>query len=238
MRPEAERLLASAQHAYEKGEDTSVVRDTSLFLAEYPHVSYSATAHYLRGLSHFRQKEPGLAKEDLKAAAAGARRKDVRVGALKTLGDLACEEGDMDWAVTLYGEALGELGPAEKPGEDVRYRLGCALQHRGRWAEADRHFDRVVHAFAGTEAARRAEQRMRCTAWTVQAGAHERKDAADRQVRDLRDAGLSAKAVPVQVEGRLEFRVNVGTFETYEPANAALEAVRRLRQEAFVTPTR
>ena len=238
IRPEAEHLLVTGREAYDRGDDASAIRDTSAFLAEYPNASLSDVAYYLRGLARLRQKEAASAREDLKAAATRSRRRDLRIGALKALGDLAFDDGDMDWAITLYGEELGELGPTERPGEEVRYRLGCALQHRGHWNEADQHFDRVVHAFAGTEAARRAELRLRCTAWTVQAASFERKDLADREAARLRAGGLPATVTAAQAAGRLHFRVSVGRQETYEQAAALLSAVKRLRDDAFVTPTR
>lgn len=236
--PEGERLLVSAQQASERGEDSSVVRDTSTFLAEYPKTAYSAKAHYLRGMSHYRLKELPAAKEDLVRAAGRARAKDVRVGTLKALGDIARDEGDMDAAITRYGETLAELGPSEKPADEVRYSLGCALQNRGQWAEADKQFDRVVHVFAGTERARLAEVRMRCTAWTVQAGAYERKGDAESEARRLAKEGLAARVAPVQTKGRLEFRVNVGAFETRDGANSTLRAVSEVKKDAFVTVTR
>jgi tetratricopeptide (TPR) repeat protein len=236
--PEAQQILIRSREAYERGDDEAVLRDTSLFLRDHGQTNLADVAYYLRGLAKYRRRDPSGAREDLKAAVTRTQRKDVRIGSLKALGDLAYETADMDWAENLYGEALKEIEPGKKPADEVRYRLGCVLQHKGRWREADEQFDRVTHVFAGTEIARRAERRLRCRAWAVQAAAFTRRDQARQEASRLRAKGLAAVARPGMYGGELRFYVQVGLYPTYGAAAAALPAVRKHRADAFVATTR
>ena len=236
--PEARQLVTDSRAAYQRGDDAAVIRDTTAFLDGHANSKLADVAYYLRGLARCRQNDLAGAKSDLKAAAATAQRKDVRVGALKALGDLAFDEDDMNWAEDLFRQALAEAEPKKQPIDEIRYRLGCVLQRKGRWSEADEQFDRVAHVFAGTEAARRAERRLRCLAWTVQAGAFAGKKLADADAARLRAKKLSAVVRPVTAGGRLQFVVQVGWYDSYERAAAALPSVRRHRGDAFITPTR
>ena len=235
---EARQLLVDSRAAYDRGDDVGVVRDTSAFLTQHARTKLAEVAYYLRGLSRYRQRDTAAAKADFKAAASRAERKDVRVGSLKALGDLAYEEGDMDWADSLYEQVLGEMDPRAKPAGEVRYRLGCVFQRNGRWAKADQQFDRVLHVFAGTEVARQAERKVRCRAWTIQAGAFGRQALADAEAGRLRAGSLPARMRAAAGGGKLRFLVQVGWYDSYAGAAAAFPAVRRLRRDAFITPTR
>ncbi len=236
--PEARKLVADARAAYDRGDDPAVVRDTTTFLDRYAQTDLADVAYYLRGLAHYRRKDLSAARADLKLAASRAERRDVRVGALKALGDLAFDAGDLEWAETLYREGLAAAAPRRPPADEIRYRLGCTLQRQGRWAQADEQFDRVVYVFADTEVARRAERRLRCLGWTVQAGAYARQDSARAEAARLRKAGLAAATKSAMLDGKLRFLVHVGRYGRHDEAAGALPAVRRLRSDAFVTPTR
>lgn len=236
--PEARQMLIDSRAAYDRGDDPTVVRQTSQFLAGNGRNSLSDVAYYLRGLANYRAKDLTSARSDLQAALAATKRQDIRLGSLKALGDLAYEEGDMAGADRLYRQALAECSPGTRPADEIGYRLGCALQNQGRWSEADEQLDRVVHVFAGSEIARRAERRLRCVAWTVQAGAYEKKAAADTEAVRFRAARLPANTRPVLVDGKLRFFVQVGWYDTRDKASALLPAVRKLRADAFVIPSR
>lgn len=238
VRPEARKLLVDSKHAYERGDDADVLRDTGRFLSEHHGSGEADVAFYLRGLAKFRQKDLPGAKADLRQAASRTGRKDIRLGATKALADLAFEEGDIDWAEGLYRQALEQADPRAKPTAEIRYRYGCVLQRKGRWAEADQQFDRVMHVFPGSDAAGRAAARARCLAWTVQTGVFARQDSALAEASRLREAKLPAATRPMTHEGALRFHVQVGMYETHEAARAALPSVRRLRKDALVVPTR
>jgi len=236
--PEGRQLLEASRQAYDSGDDASAIRGTSEFLIAYGKTNMADVAYYLRGLAKYRQKDAAGAKADLELAAKTSTRKDVRTGAMKVLGDTAFDEGDMEGAESVYRQALAEAEPTSPATGEMQYRLGCVLQYKGRWAEADEQFDRVAHVFVGSEVARRAERRLRCQAWTVQAAAFSSKRAADAEAARLRGQGLSAWVAPAAGGGSLQFLVQVGRHETFPAAAAQLPAVRRVRQDAFVTPTR
>jgi tetratricopeptide (TPR) repeat protein len=236
--PEAKQLLIGGRAAYDRGDDATVVRQTGEFLAEHAKSSLSDVAHYLRGLANYRQQSTSAAQADLRAALAETKRRDIRLGSLKALGDMAYEDGDMVAADGLYRQAQAECEPSARPADEIGYRLGCALQVQGRWSEADEQLDRVAHVFAGSEIARRAERRLRCVAWTVQAGAYEKKASADAEAARLRAARLPINTRPVLVDGKLRFFVQAGWFDTRDKAAALLPAVRKLRTDAFIIPSR
>jgi len=236
--PEARQLLVNSRAAYDRGDDAAVLRDTSAFLAGHARTKMADVAYYLRGLARTRRKELPAAKSDLKAALGRTQRNDIRVGAMKALGDLAFQEHDMNWAEDLFRQALAEVDQRAKPTDEIRYRLGCVLQRKGRWREADEQFDRVAHVFAGTEVARRAERRLRCLAWTVQAGAFASKRLAHADAARLRAKKLSPIVRSVTDAGRLCFVVQVGWYDSYERAAAALPVVRLHRGDAFITTAR
>ncbi len=236
--PEARKLLVAGREAYQRGDDDAAISSTSAFLADFSRSEEADVAYYLRGLARYRKGNTSDAKTDLKFAAATTDRQDIRLGALKALGDLVFEEGDMDWAETLYRQALAETRQGVKPADEIRYRLGAVLQRQGRWNEADEQFDRVVHLFGGTELADRAERRLRCIAWTVQAGAYVEAGRANAEAARLRAKGLSAVTRPVPTRGRLLHVVQVGWHERYADAAAALPEAKKLRSDAHVVPTR
>jgi tetratricopeptide (TPR) repeat protein len=236
--PEARQLLLDGRAAYDRGEDATVLRQTNAFLAQHARSSLSDVAHYLRGLADYRQQNLPAARADLQAALAETKRRDIRLGSLKALGDLAYEDGDLAGADSFFRQALAECEPSVRPADEIGYRLGCALQAQGRWSEADEQLDRVAHVFAGSEIARRAERRLRCVAWTVQAGAYEKKAAADTEAVRLRAARLPASTRPVLVDGKLRFFVQAGWFDTRDKAAALLPAVRKVRPDAFIIPSR
>lgn len=236
--PEAKQLLLDGRAAYDRGEDPTVVRQTTAFLAQHGRSSLSDVAHYLRGLADYRQQDLPAARTDLHAALAETKRRDIRLGSLKALGDMAYEDGDMAGADGFYRQALAECQPSARPADEIGYRLGCALQAQGRWSEADEQLDRVAHVFAGSEIARRAERRLRCVAWTIQAGAYEKKAAADTEAARLRAAHLPANTRPVVVGDKLRFFVQAGWFDTRDKAATLLPAVRNARPDAFIIPSR
>ena len=236
--PEARQLLVDGRAAYDCGEDATVLRQTGQFLDAHARSPLADVAYYLRGLAYLRTQNRPAAQADLQAALAATKRQDIRLGSQKALGDLAYEDGDFAAADTLYRQAQAECAPAARPADEIGYRLGCLLQAQGRWTEAAEQLDRVSHVFAGSEIARRSERRLRCVAWTVQAGAYEKKASADAEVARLRAAALPANTRAVLVDGKLRFFVQVGWYDTRDKAAASLPPVRKLCPAAFVIPSR
>jgi len=238
LSPEARQLLVDSKAAYDGGDDAAVLQKTSAFLAEHANAGEADVAFYFRGLSKYRLRDSSGAMSDLKEAFTRTNRREIQLGSAKALGDLAFESGDAVWAEDMYYQALQYADPARKPTDEIRYRLGCVLQRKGDWSEADRQFDLVLHLFAGSPSAQRAERRARCLAWTVQTGVYARRDAALAEAKRLGAAKLPAAAKPLTYGGTLRFHVQIGTYKTWSEAGAALPGIRRLRKDAILVPTR
>jgi len=236
--PEAKQLLADGKAAYDDGDDEAAIAKTGAFLAEHSKTNLADVAYYVRGLARLRAKQTSGAKTDLQMAAATTDKPSVRLGASKALGDLVFDSGDAEYAEKLYRQALADAQPRTPPADEIRYRLGCTLQRRGRWSEADEQFDHVVHVFQGSEVARRAERRLRCVAWTVQAGAFDTKALADAEVARLHREKIEAVTRATTDGGKLRFVVQVGRHETHAAAARTLPIVRRASRDALVTVTR
>ena len=236
--PEAIKLLAEGQGAYERSDDHAAIAKTSEFLAHSAQTAEADVAYYLRGLAYYRTKDLPAAREDLKRSAARTRRKDLHLKVLKALGDLAYDTGDLDWAETLYRGALDEMNLKAPPADEVRYRLGCALQRKGNWWDADSQFDRLRHDFPDSAPARLAERRIRCQAWAFQIAAFDRKDLADSESARLAKVGLATTVRHAVVDGKLRFLVQAGRYDTYAAADADAPKIRNAAASAQLVPTR
>jgi len=236
--PDAIELLAEGRDAYEKSDDQAAIARTSEFLANNARTAEADVAYYLRGLAYYRTGDLPAAREDLKRSASRARQKDLHLKVLKALGDLAFDTGDMDWAETLYAEALAEMDPKVTPADDVRYRLGCVLQRKGQWWDADSQFERLQHDFPDSRAARLAGRRIRCRAWTFQLAAFDRKDLAESASARLAKVGLTTAVRPTVIEGKLTFLVQAGWYETHAAAAADTQKIRNADPNAPLVPTR
>ena len=242
--PEGRRLLATADAAYRRGDDAAAIQASSRFLQVHPRLEEAGEAHYLRGVSRLRSKDAVGGKADLLAAVKLAKRQDLLALAHVKLGELAYGADDMPQAESHYRSALEQARPGAPPADEAMYRLGCVLQRLGRWGEADQHFDRLIYLFEGTEAAKRAQGRVRAVRWSVQAGAFEKGStaAAERLSADLNRTGLFGKTrVDVELrQGRLMRLVRVGSYQTYDAARAdpLFEKVRAIRPDAFITAAR
>ncbi len=241
LSPEAEKLLASGKLAYNNGDDRGVVRKMDVFLKDNDRSRRSDEAYYYRGLARYRMGNLPGAKADMRESLDRTRHKSVRVGALVALGDLAYDMDDVAAAERMYSDALKELGDdkhGKKPADHAHYRLGTVLQRRGRWDEADAHFDRVIYLFKDSELAKRSALRVRCRAWTIQAGIFKAKLRADAAMAEMRAKNLPADRRPVLRDGRLVFRVSIGRYPTFEQAKTSMAAVKRHYGDAFITTTR
>ena len=237
--PEAVKLLGDAQAAYGRSDDQAAIAKAGEFLDQNSHTAEAGAAYYLRGLAHYRAKDLPAAREDLKRAAEKARGRDLHIKAAKALGDLALETGDADWAQTLYTQALDEMDLAKPPADEVRYGLGCALQRKGLWWDADVQFDRLLHDFPERPAARLAGRRIRCRAWTFQIAAFDRQDLAESESARLAKIGLETAIGQAVVDGKLKFLVQAGRYDTRAAATeAAGKTPGGLAANAQLVPTR
>jgi len=238
LTPQAREILRGCYDAYWSGDNRDVIRRADAFLRDNRRSKRADEAYYLRGLAKYELTDMSGARADLNEALGRTRNKDIRARALLALGDLAHDTGEMDLAGTMYRQALASLESGAKPGDHARYRLGCVLQRQGRWRQADVHFDRVIYFFDGSELARRAERRVRCSDWTIQVGAFADKPRADAAAAQLRANKINAFTHPVLDDNRPVFVVQIGRYPTYEQAAVGLAEVKRQQSDAFVTVTR
>jgi len=236
--PEEIKLIGDAQAAYARSDDQAAIAKAGEFLAQNSHTAEADVAYYVRGLAHYRAKDLPAAREDLKQAAERARGKGLRVKAVKALGDLALETGDADWARTLYTQALDEMDLDKPPADEVRYGLGCALQIKGLWWDADLQFDRLMHDFPDRPVARLAGRRIRCQAWTFQLAAFDRQDLAEAESARLAKIGLKTAVREAVVDGKLQFLLQAGWYETRAAAEAAGKTLRAAASDAQLVPAR
>lgn len=237
LSPHGDQLLSDATVAYQAGNDRLVVERMDAFLEAYGNTRHAGRGYYLRGLARYRLKDLPGAKADL-AAAEKMGEKGYILDAQTALGDVAYECGDMALAAEAFGRALARLEEGKPPADHAHFRLGCILQHQGRWSEADEHFFRVMHYFDGSEMARRARRRAQATAWTVQIGAFEQQANADGAARKLIGQGLPAFVRTVTEDDKLLFLVQVGRYAAYGEAAAGAAELKRHHRDAFVTTTR
>jgi tetratricopeptide (TPR) repeat protein len=245
--PEARQLLESGKGALRKGDGSSALRDLDAFLRDNSESRLAGEAYYYRGQARLASGDRPGARADLSRAAGLARDKLVRAEALLALGELTEETGDLAAAQRLYQQSVDDLELGQVPADEWLYRLGCALQKQGRWAEADPRFDRVIYLFAGTPLAREAQKKVRCAAWTIRVASLPDRDASAAAAAILAREGLPA-SVRETIEGsfgsesqpaaRLAFAVQVGRYATYAQAAAALPEVRAKAPGAVIVETR
>ena len=233
------RLCAEAMTAFDRGEYEVTVTHMDAFLRESSQSSSAGRAYYLRGLAQYRLKRRDEAKSDLIKAVARSKDRTVRANALTAMGDIAWENKDVKSAESYFRQAMEFCERDVAPAGHVYYQLGCVLQHQGRWKAADDLFRKAVHHFPGTLFADRAGRRVNARAWTVRAGAFPRQGTADIVAAELKRGGMQAVSRPdTATTDRLVFVVDVGEYQTYEQAAAALEGVRKHKPKAFITVAR
>lgn len=236
--PEGKGLLLAASGAYQRGDNPAAVRASSRFLQIHPKAEEAGEAHYIRGLAQLRQGALTEARGDLFASLRFARRKDLIALVHAKLGLLAYDAGDMARAETEYRAVLPNTRAGAPPADEAMYRLGCILQRQGRWRDADRFFDKVIHLFDGAELAERSAVRVRAVRWSIQASAYAAAAPAEDLKNRLARAGLSARIDLELREARMLRLVRVGSYQKYAQAQADLPRVKAICPDAFVAAAR
>jgi tetratricopeptide (TPR) repeat protein len=238
LTPEAARWLQAANAAYVRGDDAAAVDEATRFLQLHAGVQEAGEAYYVRGLAHCRAGDLQAARSDLAAAAKATRRKDLAAMAHAKLGDMAYRSGDLEEAEKRYRAALDAGEPEEPPADEAMYRLGCVLQHDGRWGDADAEFDRLMHFFPRSPLSRLAKLRVRARRWSVQAAALRTVTAAAASQRRLHRAGLSSRVDLELRNGRMMRLVRVGSYQSQAEAAADLARVQAVFPDAYTVPAR
>lgn len=236
LTPQAKQLLVKASEAIDKKEFPAAVQYSDEFLAKYAKTQATDQAYYTRGLAKYYMNDREGAKADLQQSLARTKLQRLRLLASTALADLAWDQDDMPLAEKYYRQALLYTKAAEE--EHARYRLGCVLQRKGAWEEADSNFDRVIHFAADSQTGKLAARRVRSRAWTIQAGAFEQRTRAETELKKLEEGHLSGKVQEVMEDGRLLYLVQIGRYATYEQAVSQLTNVLKVKNDAHVTVTR
>ena len=229
------RLLAESENSLVRGDYNDTIKKADRFLREYGGTREAGRAYYLRGKAKLSLSDISGAKSDLQEAVRRSGNADVRANARLALGQLAFDSGQMLLAEELYRDAISDIEVGKPPGDHAHYRLGCVLQRRGLWRQAELEFRRVVEYFANTELARRSSRRVNATAWTVQAGAFRNEPRAALLVKKLRAGGLLPDVKPVLGKSGPLFVVVVNRYGTYQQAAKMLSSVKKYQADAFVT---
>ena len=233
--PRGMALLSESQNSLVRRDYKDTIEKTDRFLREFGSTREAGRAYYLRGKAKLSLSRTSQAQSDLGAAVDRSPNADVRANARLALGQLAFDSGRMVQAEEYYRDAIADIEVGKAPSDHARYRLGCVLQRRGLWSQAELEFRHVVEYFANTELARRASRRVNATAWSVQAGAFGNQARAALQVRKLRSVGFAPDIKPILGKSGPLFVVVVNRYETYQQAAAALRSVRKHQADAFVT---
>jgi tetratricopeptide (TPR) repeat protein len=237
LSPQARELLMAGSRAFHEGAYDAAIRNMSTFLQVHPGSRGSDEAYFTRGLAKYALEDRPGAKSDLEEAVKRTKLSHIKAHSLNALGDLAWDEDDMSLAESMYCEALKNEEGDQRPADHTRYRLGCVLQRKGSWIEADLQFDRVLYHFGDSALGKRAERRVRARGWSIRTGAFAEKTLADAAAKRI-GANFPARVEPVLEEGHLLFLVQVGRYSTYEQAIPALPEVREHIRDAYVTVTR
>jgi tetratricopeptide (TPR) repeat protein len=228
-------LLRESQNSLSRRDYSDTIKKTDRFLREYGGTSEAGRAYYLRGKAKLSLSNIAGAKSDLQEAVSRSDNRDVRANSRLALGQMAFDSGQMPQAEELYRDAVADITVGKAPGDHAHYRLGCVLQRRGLWRQAELEFRQVIEYFANTELARRSSRRVNAKAWTVQAGAFGSEARAAVLVKKLRSIGLSPVVKPVLGKSGPLFLVVVNSYRTYQHAAQALNSVKKHQADAFVT---
>lgn len=236
--PPAEReMLVQAAEEYRRGDAGQAVAKLDRIIRDYDQAVEIAEAYYLRGLCHAKLGQDWAAGRDLEQAVRRSRRPDLTANAQASLAAIAYRKGDWAEAARLYEAAAPDL-PDTPPTDVILFRAGVAMQRAGKWSEARRQFARILQKFrdrpVASEARRLAEWRH--SHFTIQLAAFGRVQQADDAVRSYRQRGLDPFQENQPRGGSALWVVMTGRYRTWDEAQAALSAVRRVQRDAFVIP--
>jgi tetratricopeptide (TPR) repeat protein len=189
------------------------------YLAKYPSADNADEALYLRGLARLGRGDTGGAGQDLRAAIARSRRKDLQAKAHRALGDMAFDGTQWAEAQREYGAALASGASGTEAGY-VNYRVGAALQAQGRWEEAKPYLEKAAVGADGA-VAERAREREGATYFTLQFGSFREAGNANALARELKTAGVPAGVFPEAHDGQTLYAVRAGGYATWAAADGA-----------------
>ena len=212
-------------------------------LAEPPHDTLPAEAHYLRGRV-FEERavaEQAPATGDLQNARAEyvmaltlPHKPDLDGRLHAGAANVAFHQGDYTTALQQWNTAYDQL---ERP-EDralTLFQLGRTAQRLGRWEEADKYLVGAAEEAAGSDLAAKAKQIQGARGYTVQLVTFTTAKQADTAAAELRKQSLPAQHFvdPTHPEAHL---LRVGPLHDYTEAIAMKRRFAALYPAAVILP--
>jgi tetratricopeptide (TPR) repeat protein len=238
INPQAKEDLDSGLRAYRAGDNRQAIARADTVLSSSSQGSLAMQAYYLRGMAWYRLKDFSQAQRDLEHVDRRSKNVQLCIRAMDSLGEIAYRRDDMLRAESYFRQVIELAEREQKPVDHAHYRLGCVLQRLGKWQEADVHFQRVIFLFGQSKLARQARARVNGRKWTIQIGSYSKRQNASVAAKPFREAKMKTCIEPAIRNGRMTFLLQVGRWEKYKQAAGQLEAVRRMKTDAFLQVTR
>ncbi len=236
--PEGRNQLLQANQAYVRGDDNTAIAVSTTFLQQNEHSLEAAEGYYIRGLARERAKQTDAARSDFTSALKLSKRKDLTTRIHFELGNIAFDCGDQNTAQSEYAQVVAEGPKNQPPTDEAMYRLGHIMQCQGKWRQADEYFDKLMHNFPGSAPAKLAANRVRAVRWSIQVGAY-RDDRSGRQLEaSLRRDGFAPREDRELRNGQLLRLIRVGSYATYDAANADLPRAQQHSSDACIVAAR
>lgn len=235
---QAKEHLDSGLRAYRAGDNRQAIVQANTVLSGGSQGSLAMQAYYLRGMAWYRLKDFDKARSDLEHVDRSSTNVQLRIRSLDSLGEIAYRRDDMLRAESYFGQVGKLTERGQKPADHAHYRLGCVLQRLGRWQEADVHFQRVIFLFKPSALTKLARVRVNGRKWTIQVGSYDKRYNATVAAKLFRQANMKTYIEPAIRDGKMAFLLQVGRWEKYGQAAGQLQAVRRMKADAFLQVTR
>jgi tetratricopeptide (TPR) repeat protein len=211
-------------------------------LAASPRETLPAEAHYLRGRVFEERAVAGAAvpanlqnARDEYVTALGLPHKPDLEGRIRAgAANVAFAQEDYATALQQWSAAYDKL---EKPEDKLQalYKMGRAAQRLGRWDEADKYFNAVQEAAAGTDLASKARQLTGARGFVVQLATFADPKGTDAAVTDLRKQGIIAQHV-IDPANRALHLLRVGPLPTYADARSLKSRFAAVYPNAVILP--
>ncbi len=236
--PQAREHLDIGLRAYQAGDNRRAIAQADAVLSGGSQGSLAMQAYYLRGMAWYRLKDFDKSQNDLEQVDRKSNNTQLRVRAMDSLGEIAYLRDDMSRAKNYFDQVVELAGRGQRPVDHAHYRLGCILQRLGKWQDADVHFQRVIFLFGQSTLAKQARERVNGRKWTIQVGSYSERHNARNAAGLFSREKMKTYIEPSIRDGRMAFLLQVGRWENFEQAAGQLEAVRRMKADAFLQVTR
>ncbi|MFH1421418.1 MAG: tetratricopeptide repeat protein [Planctomycetota bacterium] len=189
-----------------------------------------------------------LARKDFKKAADHFERAlSQNAGEKWVLTYSLCGLGTAYMGTAKYEDASKALLKAIETGEDeiqkdeIFFRLGVCYQRISQWDNAEKYFMLVLTETPDSRIVQQAEERLeygKDRFFSIQIGAYENRQTAEKKVSELKNIGQEAYIREVTREGKKIQCVRIGKYSDWSNANMELHRLRGIERidDAIVVP--